>query len=412
MAARRLLAVAWKDLLELRRDSKTLVVITLSAWLLPVLALLTGSLQGATVVHVAVVDMDCGNATIGNYTVSSRLIAAEIAAGVRLAAGRAVDVGVYECRAPPTQPDVMVVIPRGFVENLTSLVRPAYLLVRYRPGSSAAQNVYGVIVGIVVPAVSRLTAKQLVAALGAKAGVHVNPDVVLDPVRVLTGFIGVSRAVGERIAVEVQAARQLAFAIIFVLAPAAILTSDLMIGEKERRNLEMLFATPLRPSDIVGGKMVAAGLVSAAAGLSDAASTLAYLYIIGAFKPSGLNAALIAVHVVSTMLAILVTSALTALAVMAGVSTRVASLLSGVYTLIAFFVYTASLTVDYTRLPLLYQLLLGAIPYTYSVDAVIAAARMDWASTLMNLAALAAYTGLVVALASRLASPERVVRSP
>ena len=411
LSLERLKAVAWKDLLEVRRDSKTLIAVTLSAWLLPLLALFTGSLQSATIVHVAIVDMDCRNVTVGNTTFSSSNIVFELAAGLRLAAGNMVRVEVYRCETPTTPPDVMVVVPHGFIENLTSYRTPAFLKVSYRPGSSAALNVYQVLVSLVIPAVSRLEAKKLVEALGAEAGLRINPDTVLNPVRVETGFIGVPVPVGERIAAEVAAARQLAFAIIFVLAPAAILTSDFMIVEKERRNLEMLFATPASPSEIVAGKMLAAGVVAGVAGMSDAASTLAYLAFTGLMQAKGVSLALIAVHVVSTMLAILVTCALTALAIMAGVSTRIASILSGVYTLIALFVYTASLSIDFTRLPLAYRAILSLIPYTYSVEAVIDAARMNAAGVALNLAALAAYTLLVVAAASKLANPERVVRS-
>ena len=407
----RLKAVAWKDLVEVKRDSKTLIAVTLSAWLLPLLALFTGSLQSATIVHVAIVDMDCSNATIANTTFSSSEVAFKLTAGLQLAIGEMVKVQVYRCRMPRTPPDVLVVIPPGFTSNLTSYRAPAVLRISYKPGSSAALSVYQTLASIIVPAVSRLEAKKLVEALGEKAGLQINPDIVLDPVRVKTGFIGVSVAVGERIEAEVIAARQLAFAIIFVLAPAAILTSDLMIVEKERRNLEMLFASPASPSEIVAGKMLAAGIVAGVAGLSDAASTLAYLAFIGLIRAQGVSVSLITVHVVATMLAILVTCALTALAIMAGVSTRIASILSGVYTLIALFVYTASLSIDFTRLPLAYRVILSLIPYTYSVEAVIDAARMNLTGVALNLAALTAYTLAVIAAASKLANPERIVRS-
>ena len=411
MSLERLRAIAWKDLLEVRRDSKTLIAVTLSAWLLPLLALFTGSLQSATVVHVAIVDMDCGNVTMANTTFSTSNIVFELAAALKFTIGNMAEIKVYRCTMPKTPPDVLVVIPRGFIENLTSYQTPALLRVSYRPGSNAALNVYQVLVSLVIPTVSHLEAKKLIEALGAKAGLRINPDVVLNPVRIRTGFIGVPVSVGERIAAEVTAARQLAFAIIFVLAPAAVLTSDFMIVEKERRNLEMLFATPTSPSEIVTGKMLAAGVVAGVAGMSDAASTLTYLALTGLMHAKGVSLTLIAVHVVSTMLAILVTCALTALAIMAGVSTRIASILSGVYTLIALFVYTASLSIDLTRLPLVYQMVLSLIPYTYSVEAVIDAARMDMVGVAVNLAALAAYTLIVVAAASKLANPERIVKS-
>ena len=407
----RLRAVAWKDLLEVRRDAKTVAAIVLAAWLLPLLSLFTGSLQSATRVTVYIVDLDCANKTIDNMTFSSPTIVFEIAAGVRLAAGSLADVRVYKCRMPKAPPDVLVVIPRGFIDNLTSYARPAYVEVSYRPGSSTASTLYNLIISVVLPAVSRLEAKRLVEALGEKASLRINPDVVLNPIRPHISFIGVPTPVGERIEAEVAAARQLAFAIIFVLAPAAILTSDLMIVEKERRNLEMLFASPVSPSELVAGKMLAAGVLAGLAGLSDAASTLAYLAITGLLHTQGVSATLIAVHVVSTMLAIMVTCALTALAIMLGVSTRVASVLSGVYTLVALFVYTASLTIDFTRLPPLYHAILYLIPYTYSVEAVIDAARMNFAGVAFNIAALAGYTLLVVLAASRLANPERVVRT-
>ncbi len=407
----RLAVLARKELLELRRDPRTIIAVTMSAWLLPLLALLTHGLQGVATLHVAIVDLDCGNVTVGNVTFSSGEVALELKAGILVSAGVNVDVRVYRCSRPPSPPDVEVVIPKGFIENLTSLTRPAVLVVRYNPGSSAAQNLYAIVRYLVVPAVSRLEAKKLVEVLGAEAGVPIDPDVVLDPVRVETGFIGVPRVVGERVAVAVEAARTLSFAIIFVLAPAAILTSDLFVYEKERRNLELLLASPLRPSEIVGGKALAAAVVAGLAGVADAAATLAYLYIAGGFRFPSPTPMLVAVHVVATVLAILATAAMTAVAVMAGVSTRIASLLSGIYTLLAFFVYTASLTIDYTRLPPPYQLLLALIPYTHSVYAVLYAAAGDAARAAISIAVLAAYTLGLLALSSRVTSPERIVRS-
>ncbi len=411
MRLHRLAAIAWKELLELRRDPRTLLAVTLSAWLLPLLALMTHGLQGAAVLRVAVVDLDCSNATIGNVTVSSVEVALELKAGVLLSADSGVEVEVYRCEEPGFQPDVEIVIPPGFTRNLTSMREPALILVRYNPSSSAAQTLYTIIRYVVVPAVSRIEAEKLIRALSAEAGVSVDPDVVLDPVRVETGFIGVPRRVGERVAAAVEAAKTLSFAIIFVLAPAAILASDLFVYEKERRNLEMLLASPLRPSELVGGKALAAGIVAGLAGAADAAATLAYLYISGGFSLPPPTPTLVAVHVAATILAILATAAMTAVAVMAGVSTRIASLLSGVYTLLAFFVYTASLTIDYTRLPLAHRLLLALIPYTHSVYAVLYAAAGSMLESVASLAVLTAYTLGLLALSSRIASPERIVRS-
>ena len=401
--------IAWKDLLEVRRDRKTLAFLVLSAWLLPLLAVVSQSLESSIVVHVAVVDMDCRSVSLGNVTVSSRQVAETILSLLRIASPQS-RVSLYSCRRPPRYADVVVILPRGFVENLTSFKSPAYILLLYNPGSQAARNVYNLVRYAIIPLVSREESKKLIEVLAGRARLTINPDIVLNPVRVETGFVGVSLSAGRRIEEAVEAAHVLAFATIFVLAPASMLSTDLIAGERERRSLELLFSTPISPSELLAGKMIASTLVAVLAGLLDSASMVTYLWLNGG-RIAMPEAALLAVHVASTILAIMVTAALTALTVLSGVPSRIATLASSLYTLLAFFVYAASLTVDYTRLPLLYQALLSLIPYTYSVNAVIEAARGKILSAVMSLTALTAYTILAIIAAAWIASPERVIRS-
>ncbi|AEM39724.1 hypothetical protein Pyrfu_1871 [Pyrolobus fumarii 1A] len=411
MRFHRVASLAWKDLLELRRDAKTLALLAASAWLLPLLAILSKGLQAATIVNVAVVDLDCKSVEVGGLNFSSQDVAVLIAELTRsVVKTPTVNVTLYKCGGQPTA-DVVVVIPPGFTENLTRFDRVAYIAVRYNPGSSAAQTVYTWLRYVIIPSISRAEAEKLIKLMGELLNITVKPQAILDPVRVEVGFIGVPQTVGEQVVRAVEAARILAFATIFVLAPAAMLTSDLFVAEKERRNLEMLFSTPLSPAEIIAAKMLAATAVAGIAGLADAAAMLAYLAIEAGNGIPAPNFILLLVHVVATMLAIMVTSALTALTVMSGLSTRLATLLSGIFTILAFFVYASSLATDYTRLPLEYATLLAIVPYTHSVNAVIYAARGEYSNALLSLVALAAYTATVLLASTRLASPERIVKS-
>ncbi len=401
--------VAWKDLMEIRRDKKTLAFLVLSAWLLPILAVLSQGLESSVVIHVAIVDLDCGVVRTGNTTISSRNVAEDIGVLLRMLSKQVI-VKFYSCRVPREQYDVVVVIPRGFTRNITSFNTPAYIELLYNPGSQSARNIYTLIRYVIVPAVSKNIAEKLIVILAAKAGIKAKPGVILDPLRVKSGFIGVSLPQGQRIEKAVQAAHLLAFATIFVLAPASMLTVDMFVGERERRTLELLLSTPLTPSEIVAGKMVAATIVAVLSGAIDSASMLVYLLLSG-LRFTAPSITLLLVHVVSTMLAIMVTSALTALTVISGIPSRLATLASSLYTLLAFFVYAASLTVDYTRLPLLYQALLALIPYTYSVNAIVEAARGNILQSGVNIVALLAYTLAAIAITAWIADPEKIIRN-
>jgi len=353
--------ILWKELLDLWRDRKTLIsVVVLPMVGLPGLALLTGLLVSVQLVAVAVVVEDPAAADFAAW------LAEELALEIQ-AQGMPVQVDIYNGSSPPAGYDLVVIIPQGFAENLTSLDRPAilYASASLGPGGDAALSALYRVVG----RASQEVAVARVQELSRLAGIQVDPGVVLNPLRVSTGYHtpqGAPATVEE--AQVAFTARLLEFALFFVVNPTVVYMTDSIVGERERRTIEKLLLAPVSRRSILWGKMAAAAVLGFAAAAVDSLGIVLFFLLAG--TPVEITLGLGLVWLTSAIVVIFVTAALVAIVSARSESIRTAQNVSFLLVMAALTVYFAALFVDLARLPSTVSLALQLVPFTHAALAV------------------------------------------
>lgn len=401
MTARNILLVAAKDLRDFSRDYKSIAAIILLPFIgLPGLALLSGVLASQQTVSICY------------YVADSTPVAHEIAGWIvrnttSILEGAGYSVGVRELgRGSAAGCDLILVFPEGFSSNLSRLDGTATILVSgslTSTGQEALQAVYSS-----VRTVSKAIVVERVSRLSSLAGLRLDPEGLLEPIKVEQSYHNAKGATASTTQVAVaEAARVLAFSLYFVVNPAIVFMSDSLSGERERRTIEMLLVSPLDPYDLLAGKILAstvAGLIGAAA---DSLGILLF------FKLSGLSLTLtsgLALLWLSVSLGlVLFSSSLAAIISERTGSVRSAQNLSFLASVAALIFYFAALFVDYTGLHGTAKILLASIPYSQ------AALALEYYSIGLTTPALAytlavyAFTGILVFIASRVFDPERLL---
>ena len=395
----RVAALAWKDALELLRDRRSLALMVVSAFLFPLLGVLVTGLQRQQAAVVAVVLCDHGEA--------AEKLAGLITDALEGAPGlRVVVVNASGCRAPEGAV-LAVAVPPGFSVNASSLGKPVIIKLYKVIGSPAADTAEAY-VNAALQRFSQSLARERVERLAKLAGVHVDPDVVLSPLRLVSEEVTPSGAQASPIeAARARAARFLAFAVFFVLNPAAIAVADSISRERESGTGELLAVTPLRGWEFVAGKAIGGTVAALVAGGVDAVAALAYGFATG-FQ--GADAGLIAVHVVETMLAIVVTASLTILATLLVPGQRAATLITSTITGLAMMIFFSVLFIDIKSLPAGIKALLYLVPYTHTALAIESYALGDVAAALLHTLVLAVLSVAALAAAVKAYRPDRLVK--
>ncbi len=396
----RLLLLAWKEVIDYLRDTRTLVLMALSAMVLPLLGILVMGLQSQQKI-VAVVAV-CDEGAWAEKL--ARMVEKELAShGVKV-------VRVNTCKPLPGV-ELGLLIPRGFSDNVTRLGSPVVVRVYALVGSTGAARARSIL-DIVLHRFSEEVARARVAILAEKAGVKVDADLVLHPLRVLEEQVTVTgQPAPPSLAVRASMARFLAFAVFFVLNPATISLADAFAGERERRTAEMLAASPLRPIELVLGKIAGSLVVAAVAAALDAMGVIAYLLVLGLQGlVVGLELDLALFHAFSTLVAVLASAGLAAPIAVIAPTPRAATIGASVVTAAATAVFFSALFIDFNRLPLLIQAVLNVVPYTHVAMAITSYALGEKLLPFIHLLVALAMTGGGVIVAAKLYDPERFVR--
>ena len=391
--------MVWRELLDLWRDKRTLVsVVLLPIVGLPGLALLTGLLASAQSVTVLVVVEDPGASDIAGQ------LASMIADRVEAMGSRCLVKVAGE--AVPGDYDLVVVVPEGFSANLSRLDGRAVLIVSRGLGQ-AADIAYRALLDSLGELSGRIVVSRI-DRLASLAGVPVDPRGLLNPIVVRESFhaAGGAPATGAQARVAFTA-RILEFAMFFVVNPAIVYVSDSIIGERERRTLERLLATPLPRRTLLAGKMLAATVLGLASSLVDAAGVLAFFRLSGMSLDATLGLAL--AWASAAALVILATAALAALVSSMSPSVRSAQNTSLLIVMAALSVYFASLAVDLSRLPPHVSIPLQLLPFTHAALAVHLYALGDASGFLLHIAILGVYSLALLWAAARVFEAERIV---
>jgi ABC-2 type transport system permease protein len=398
--------VLWKELREMVRDRRTLAMVVLT----PVL---TMSFMGVVAVYlptvhevvIALVDEDYGEATLGSYLVSSSGLIEVVRSFVS-------SHGYVAVLGDDPAAHVVLKLPKGFVRNLTSFDSQASVVLVKRLGSprvDEAANYVEAVLGYI----SGTVARAKVEVLGEAAGVEVNAEAVLNPIVVRTLVVtpgGAPAGVGEEL--RAYLGRLLALSLVFVTTPAASYIADSLVGEKERKTLEKVLATPIGRNSFILGKVVAASVVGLIGGSSSAVGGL-LLYLLPVLMRSldtvrYLTPELVAVLFASSYLSVLSSLAISLPAVLRSPSVRAASILSASIIGIASVTYFAALFVNLDELKPPASAVL-AVPYASLASAVVRVALGEYLKALAYVAYPAALSLALVWASTKLLDPERMV---
>jgi len=220
----------------------------------------------------------------------------------------------YELVARNLSFDLIVIVPRGFTENYTNY-RVMYVEIVKRAGvseervSRAEGDVRSIISWL-----STVLSLERIKELASRAGMEeIDPNAIRDPIQIkIPIYIAPT---GEPAKPEdilrPFIARLLILTFTFIVTPAATYIVDGIVGERERKTIEMLLSSPAGIRDAVISKIIASSIIGLIASISDIAGLLVYygllVVVLGGWFSGALDVILIVLHALTAFLSILVT---------------------------------------------------------------------------------------------------------
>ena len=407
--------ILWKELLDLGRDRRTLLSIALLPMImLPLLGALTVVLSSKQPLGIAIVNEDAENN-------ESRLFIKGLKAWLQAYAKaykQVCEVKEYQNRSEALSSplvDVVIVVPRGFVENLTSLDRPATLLISKRVESAKVQTAMSIVTSA-VKGISREYSEHRIKLLLKIAKVRTSPETILSPIKVV---VEAHKGPGLKAPPEEEykfyTTRLLSFALFFVVTPTVTYVSDAIMGEKERKTIEALLSAPIRHSLLLGGKLVASCIIGLIASIADVIGVLTYFYLISTYLGSStmvFDMKLLAVHAIDMAVTVLVTGAMVTPVVVRAGSVRAANVIASMVVGMALTVFFAVLFVDVEKLPKLYLYPIMLVPYTHSVLVITSFIAGNSLKAALHMLVLIGFSGLLYLVAFKSFNPEKLIMPP
>ena len=407
-------AIVWKELLDLGRDKRTLFSIALLPMLLlPLLGVLTTLLQQEQPVGIGIVIED--DSSYISYFVNRLEKWLEAYSS---AYKQPVIIKQFKDRneaLASTEIDYVIIIPSGFSKNLTSLDKIAFLYSSKRVDTAKSQIAESIVISS-INGLSKEYSKNRVNMLSEKAGITIDPDTILNPIRrkVETHVVGGKR-VSPEVEIKYYTVRFLAFAIFFVVTPTVTYVSDAIMGEKERKTIEALLATPVKRNSLLGGKLIASSLIGFLAGIADIVGVMIYFAILQySFGRTifSLDYGLVFFHSLDVFVTVFATSALITPFIVRAGSTRAANLTSMAVIGLALPLFFSVLFVDIDRLPsqILYPLL--SVPYTNSILMLYYYVQGNILRVLLHFGILVGITLLLYVIAFLTFNTEKILMPP
>ncbi len=405
--------MVWKELLDLGRDRRTLFsVVLLPLLLLPLLGAFTVYFTKQQPVGIALVDEESTSVSKSFISKLEAWIKAYSAAYKQLCTIKHVSTRDEALRDPSI--DYVVIVPRGFSSNITSVDRVAILITEKRIDTARSQMAETIVVSS-IKGLQRDYAMLRIKELSRKAGVKLNPDAVLEPVRIEKQ----TYATGGRPAPPSEeymfyTIRMLSFALLFVVTPSVTYVTDSIMGEKERKTLEALLATPVSYETLLAGKLVASSVIGIIAGVADVGGVITYFYILerwGEGMTLLFTKELILLHSLDVALTVFATSALVTPLVVRSGSVRAANIISSGVVGAATIVFFGALFTDIPRLPVPVYYPMLALPYTHSVLILYYYAQHFYTKVMIHLLALIACSGVLYAISFKTFNTEKILTS-
>jgi ABC-2 type transport system permease protein len=404
-------AMLWKEVKEIKRDRKLLIsTILLPLISLPAIGILTALLLYYQPIFIAVVNQDVEEET--NKWFVDNLISDLSSRGYKAETVQELDAALRNLTF-----DLIIKIPLGFSENLTSLNKVAYVEIIKRAGVSgdrvdrAEQDVKNIIASI-SNAVSELKIKDLAGRAGL---IDVNVDAIRNPVQVkIPIYIGPS---GEPAKIEDIVkpfiARLLILSFTFIVTPASTFIVDGIVGERERKTIEMLLSSPAGLWDLLVAKLVSSSLIGLIASLADIIGLLLYYGILvtalGGWFMAVFDPGLIILHAFTAFLTILVTVSISLPFITRTKGIRTASNIASMFSIIGLAFFVAGWIIDFYKLPenILNPLLL--VPYTHSVLVIQSYVYRDYSRSLGSISVLIVLSLIIMVVSLKTLDREKVL---
>jgi len=402
----------WKELKEISRDKKLIVTTILIPLIsLPAIGVFTAALMYYQPVVIALVNQDNSSDYLVKWFTES------LESGLKSMGYVVVKVDELGSALKNTTVDIILVIPRGFRENVTSFDKVAYVEVMRRTGVSeeranrAEQDIKSVVAGL-----SRDISERKVGELASKAGLIVyTPEAIRNPVEVKIPVYITPAGEPARLEdiVKPFIARLLILSFTFIVTPASSFIVDSIVGERERKTMEMLLASPAGLQDLLAAKVVATSIVGLLAALADIAGLLVYfgmlIKALGGWFIAVYDPGLVLLHSLTAFLTILITVAISTPFITRTRGIKTASNIAGLLSVIGLVFFVTGWMVDLYKLPRNILIPLLIIPYTHSVIAIQSYVYGDCVGSLASVCFLAALSMVIVTISLKTLDREKVL---
>jgi len=408
----------WKELLDLSRDYKTIATsLLLPLIFFPLLGLLSLALITQQPINVAIVDLD--RSTIHNdllnLTFSSKDLVRELMLGLEDYGFNVVIGNDTDVLSDPDI-DLVIVIPRGFTRNLTSLNSTAQIRI-YRRANVQASTRAESIAETIINGFSSTVSREKVEAMIRVTGLNASATAILQPITTREELVTIS---GRRVGVEEELkglfARVLVLALSVVITPATSFIIDGIIGERERKTIEMILSLPIPVSMIIYSKLVAATMLGLLTAIADALGFVAYIMLttmaLGGSVSLPIDPALLVLHSIIAFFTILVTISISLPFITRTRGIRSASNIASGIAIIGTIVFFTGFLVDYSRLPTEIKSILYIVPYTHSILSIQYYVIGYTLQSMIHLLVLIVLSIVLLAISTKLLNTEKMLLAP
>ena len=408
----------WKELLDLSRDYKTIATsLLLPLFFFPLLGFLSLTLISQQPVSVAIVDLDDNNYTdpLLNITVSSRELVDRLEN-----AFKAMGIGVVLANnvsiiADPDI-DLVIVIPEGFSHNASSVNRSAQVIVYRKAALQASMRAEGIAYNVIngfSQELSELKVKRLLEL----SRINGTIGAILSPIGAYTRVVTIT---GGKAGVEEELrgllARILVLALSVVITPATSYIIDGIIGERERKTIEMTLSQPLPVNMIIYSKLFAATLLGLLTALADALGFIAYIILtnmaLGGSATIPIDPWLLLLHSLVAFFTILVTIGIALPFITRTRGIRSAANIASAIAIIGTMMFFTGFLVDYVRLSETLRFGLYFIPYTHSILAIQYYVLGEGFTASIHIGFLAVLSLALIFIATKTISTEKLLIAP
>lgn len=409
---RRLRILLWKELKEISRDKKLVATTILFPLIsLPAIGLLTALLLHYQPVIVAIVNQDDGPGALTSWFI-------ENVANMLASAGHIViKASSLESALRNTTIDLILVIPRGFHENATSFDKVAYIEVIKRAGVSeervnrVEQDVRNVIANLSL-GLSEIKIRELAEKADIK---EYNVEAIRNPVQIKVPvyITPTGEPAKPEDVIRPFIARLLILSFSFIVTPASSFIVDGIVGERERKTMEILLASPAGLWDVLVAKVIAASVIGLIASLADIFGLLVYFGILitalGGWFMAVYDIRLILLHAFTAFLTILVTVSISIPFITRTRGIKTASNIAGLLSIIGLAFFVSGWMVDFYKLSREVLMFLLAVPYTHSILIVQSYVYRDYNTTMMSILFLTILSLIAMAISLKILEREKVL---